>query len=323
MIVMKFGGTSVADRAAIERLIAIVRAARQAAIQPESARLARADRRGLGARRRRPIGCSASRREAGAGDVEGARRACRALCGAAPRRRASVITDDAQRAAVERVRRRRVRRARAHRRRARRAARSLAALARRHRRDRRDPQQPHRRRGADRRTDCRPRWVDAREADRHRRRAHGAPRRTSTETTAALTTHASIRCWPRGRIPVIGGFVGATRDGVTTTLGRGGSDYSAAIVGAVPRRDGDPDLDRRGRHAHRRSAHRAGSRSVVPHLSFAEASELAYFGAKVLHPATIQPAVARNIPVRILNSRRPQARGTLITARAAAEPTGR
>jgi aspartate kinase len=51
----------------------------------------------------------------------------------------------------------------------------------------------------------------------------------------------------------------------------------------------------------------------VPHLSFAEASELAYFGAKVLHPATIQPAVARNIPVRILNSHRPHARGTLIT----------
>jgi aspartate kinase len=53
---------------------------------------------------------------------------------------------------------------------------------------------------------------------------------------------------------------------------------------------------------------------VVPHLSFAEASELAYFGAKVLHPATIQPAVTRNIPVRILNSQRATARGTLITA---------
>jgi aspartate kinase len=53
---------------------------------------------------------------------------------------------------------------------------------------------------------------------------------------------------------------------------------------------------------------------LVPHISFAEASELAYFGAKVLHPATIQPAVAKNIPVRILNSRRPNALGTLITA---------
>src|SRR5215813_6990818 len=53
---------------------------------------------------------------------------------------------------------------------------------------------------------------------------------------------------------------------------------------------------------------------VVPHLSFAEASELAYFGAKVLHPSTIFPAVSRNIPVRILNSHRPEAKGTLITA---------
>jgi aspartate kinase len=53
---------------------------------------------------------------------------------------------------------------------------------------------------------------------------------------------------------------------------------------------------------------------VVPHLSFAEASELAYFGAKVLHPSTILPAVAKNIPVRILNSRRPETAGTLITA---------
>ena len=53
---------------------------------------------------------------------------------------------------------------------------------------------------------------------------------------------------------------------------------------------------------------------VVPHLSFAEASELAYFGAKVLHPSTIFPAVSRNIPVRILNSRKPDAQGTLITA---------
>jgi aspartate kinase len=116
----------------------------------------------------------------------------------------------------------------------------------------------------------------------------------------------------RGEVPVTAGFIGSTRDGATTTLGRGGSDYSAAIVGAClgaseiqiwtdvdgmltadPRIVADP--------------------YVVPHLSFAEASELAYFGAKVLHPATIQPAVARNIPVRILNSHRPHARGTLIT----------
>jgi aspartate kinase len=132
------------------------------------------------------------------------------------------------------------------------------------------------------------------------------------ETTSALMAHVDPPL-ASGRIPVIGGYVGATREGVTTTLGRGGSDYSAAIIGAClgageiqiwtdvdgmltadPRIVPDP--------------------YVVPHLSFGEASELAYFGAKVLHPATIQPAVARQIPVRILNSHRPHARGTLITS---------
>jgi aspartate kinase len=116
-----------------------------------------------------------------------------------------------------------------------------------------------------------------------------------------------------GRVPVLGGFIGATSSGVTTTLGRGGSDYSAAIFGACLGVDeiqiwtdvdgmltADPRIV-------------AGPR-VVPQLSFAEASELAYFGAKVLHPSTILPAVAKNIPVRILNSRRPENPGTLITA---------
>jgi aspartate kinase len=116
-----------------------------------------------------------------------------------------------------------------------------------------------------------------------------------------------------GRVPVLGGFIGATSNGVTTTLGRGGSDYSAAIFGACLGVDeiqiwtdvdgmltADPRIV-------------AGPR-VVPQLSFAEASELAYFGAKVLHPSTILPAVAKNIPVRILNSRNPANSGTLITA---------
>jgi aspartate kinase len=116
-----------------------------------------------------------------------------------------------------------------------------------------------------------------------------------------------------GTVPVTGGFIGATANGVTTTLGRGGSDYSAAIFGASLDADeiqiwtdvdgmltADPRIVPQPR--------------VVPQLSFAEASELAYFGAKVLHPSTILPAVAKNIPVRILNSRRPEASGTLITA---------
>jgi aspartate kinase len=132
------------------------------------------------------------------------------------------------------------------------------------------------------------------------------------ETTAAM--HAAVvPVLVAGRVPVLGGFVGATIDGHTTTLGRGGSDYSGAIVGAGTDAseiqiwtdvDGMLTADPRV----------IASPRLVPQLSFAEAAELAYFGAKVLHPATIQPAVARNIPVRILNSHRATARGTLITA---------
>jgi aspartate kinase len=117
----------------------------------------------------------------------------------------------------------------------------------------------------------------------------------------------------RGQVAVMGGFIGATADGVTTTLGRGGSDYSAAIFGAcldVAEIQIWTDVD---------GMLTADPRVVegpmlVPQLSFAEASELAYFGAKVLHPSTILPAVAKNIPVRILNSRRPEVPGTMITA---------
>ena len=131
------------------------------------------------------------------------------------------------------------------------------------------------------------------------------------ETTAALMAHADPPL-AAGRIPVLGGFVGATISGVTTTLGRGGSDYSAAIVGAcLGAREIQIWTDVDGMLT--ADPRIVKNPQVVPHLSFAEASELAYFGAKVLHPATIQPAVSRNIPVRILNSHRAQARGTLIT----------
>jgi aspartate kinase len=112
--------------------------------------------------------------------------------------------------------------------------------------------------------------------------------------------------------------VGATQAGVTTTLGRGGSDYSAALFGAGLGAeeiqvwtdvDGMLTADPRVVPAPR----------VVSQLSFDEASELAYFGAKVLHPSTILPAVGLGIPVRILNSHRPQAEGTLITRTSAAD----
>jgi aspartate kinase len=116
-----------------------------------------------------------------------------------------------------------------------------------------------------------------------------------------------------GRVAVLGGFIGATASGVTTTLGRGGSDYSAAIFGACL------DVDEIQIWTDVDGMLTADPRVVseprlVPQLSFAEASELAYFGAKVLHPSTILPAVSKNIPVRILNSRRPEVTGTKITA---------
>jgi aspartate kinase len=114
---------------------------------------------------------------------------------------------------------------------------------------------------------------------------------------------------------VMGGFIGSTEDGVTTTLGRGGSDYTASIVGAGIGAeeiqiwtvvDGMLTADPRIL---------AGGYRVET-CSFAEAAELAYFGAKVLHPATVLPAIEKNIPVRILNSRRPDVEGTLIVAEA-------
>jgi len=154
-------------------------------------------------------------------------------------------------------------------------------------------------------------WVDARDViltdDRH---TSAAP----LVTEIAAATHARLDpLLTAGSIAVMGGFIGRAPDGSTTTLGRGGSDYSAALVGAGIGADeiqiwtdvdgmltADPRI--------------VNDAEVVPHLSFAEAAELAYFGAKVLHPSTIFPAVSRNIPVRILNSHRPEAKGTLITA---------
>lgn len=114
-----------------------------------------------------------------------------------------------------------------------------------------------------------------------------------------------------GRIVVTQGFIGSTTRGITTTLGRGGSDFSAAILGSALNAeeiqiwtDVDGVLT-----ADPRIAPAAKKLKVI---SFREASELAYFGAKVLHPSTIQPAVEKNIPVIVLNSKRPQSTGTRI-----------
>lgn len=114
-------------------------------------------------------------------------------------------------------------------------------------------------------------------------------------------------------VVVMGGFIGATSDGQTTTLGRGGSDYSASLVGAgIGAEEIQIWTDVDGMLTADPRIIAGGHR--VKSLSFSEAAEMAYFGAKVLHPATVLPAVERNIPVVILNSRRPDAGGTRITA---------
>jgi aspartate kinase len=113
----------------------------------------------------------------------------------------------------------------------------------------------------------------------------------------------------------MGGFIGATEDGVTTTLGRGGSDFSASLVGAgIGAAEIQIWTDVDGMLTCDPTILAGGHR--VKTISFAEAAELAYFGAKVLHPATVMPAVEKNIPVMILNSRRPDVPGTRIVAEA-------
>ena len=122
-----------------------------------------------------------------------------------------------------------------------------------------------------------------------------------------------------GRVPVMGGFIGSTVAGVTTTLGRGGSDYSASLVGAALQAeaieiwtdvDGMLTADPRVVEGAR----------LIERIRFDEASELAAFGAKVLHPNTIAPAVRLGIPVYVYNSRKPEGTGTLITFEAPRRP---
>lgn len=117
------------------------------------------------------------------------------------------------------------------------------------------------------------------------------------------------------QVVVMGGFIASTEEGVTSTLGRGGSDFTASIVGAgIGAEEIQIWTDVDGMLTADPTVLRGGYR--VKQCSFAEAAELAYFGAKVLHPATVLPAIEKNIPVRILNSRRPHVEGTLITAEA-------
>jgi aspartate kinase len=116
-----------------------------------------------------------------------------------------------------------------------------------------------------------------------------------------------------GKVPVMGGFIASNEAGITTTLGRGGSDYTGALIGGALSADAIEiwtDVD--------------GIMTTDPRvcpdalrvkvISFEEAAELAYFGAKVLHPATILPAVKKNIPVYVLNSRNATCEGTRIAS---------
>ena len=126
-------------------------------------------------------------------------------------------------------------------------------------------------------------------------------------------TNQRLKATAWGEITVMGGFIGSTLSGVTSTLGRGGSDFTASIVGAgVDAKEIQIWTDVDGMLTCDPTVLPGGRR--VKSLSFAEAAELAYFGAKVLHPSTVVPAIEKNIPVLILNSRRPQVDGTRITA---------
>jgi aspartate kinase len=131
------------------------------------------------------------------------------------------------------------------------------------------------------------------------------------ETYARLA--ATVPPLAEKQVVVMGGFIGATLNGVTTTLGRGGSDFTAAIVGAgIGAEEIQIWTDVDGMLTCDPTVCSGGHR--VDAISFAEAAELAYFGAKVLHPATVLPAVEKNIPVRILNSQRPHVEGTRIVS---------
>ena len=138
-------------------------------------------------------------------------------------------------------------------------------------------------------------------------------RKTNRRTNAYFTE--LFRRSPRS-IPIVTGFIGATEDGQTTTIGRNGSDYSAAIIGAAVGAsvieiwtdvDGVLSADPRI----------VPAAFVLPEMTYEEAMELSYFGAKVLHSATIAPAVAKRIPILIKNTFNPEAPGTLISRKAA------
>jgi aspartate kinase len=155
-------------------------------------------------------------------------------------------------------------------------------------------------------------YVDARRCiltDEEHGKARPLLRETWQRTRAELRPLLKAK-----RIPVLGGFIAATMKGVTTTLGRGSSDYTATLVSAVlGAREAQIWTDVNG--VLTADPRLIKTARTVPQLSYEEAAELARFGAKVLHPKMIQPAAEQKIPVRICNSRVPEEAGTLIRAR--------
>ena len=155
--------------------------------------------------------------------------------------------------------------------------------------------------------------VDARNCivtDAHHGQAHPLWDITKQRLHDALTPLLAA-----SQVPVLGGFIASTEDGVATTLGRGGSDFTAAIVGAAlcaERVEIWTDVD----GVMTTDPKLCADARVIHKMSFEEAAELAHFGAKVLHPATLAPAMQEGIPVHVLNSRRPEGQGTEIMARA-------
>jgi len=154
-------------------------------------------------------------------------------------------------------------------------------------------------------------WIDARGVMRTNGHHGGAaPDLVATREACVRLLRPQL---DRGDIVVLGGFIGSDAKGATTTLGRGGSDCSAAVLGACLGAEEIQiwtDVDGIMTADPRQVSHAR----VVPHLSYGEAHDLASFGAKVLHPGTIAPAVDCAIPVVVRNSQRPDGSGTVVSA---------
>ncbi len=124
-------------------------------------------------------------------------------------------------------------------------------------------------------------------------------------------TKAAFAALPAGRLPIVTGFIGKNDRGEVTTVGRNGSDLTATLLGAALAAEevqiwSDTDGVMTADPSVVASAHN------IPHMHFDEAAELAYFGSRMLHPSTLLPAMKERIPVRVLNTNRPEHRGTVI-----------